>query len=876
MRFAAGFRLGHYEILAPLGTGGMGEVYRAADPRLGREVAIKILSTQKPDDEDLERRFEREARAASALNHPNILSVYDIASHDGAPYIVMELLEGESLRQALARGSFPVRRFLDVATQIGDALAAAHHGGIVHRDLKPENIMITRDGRVKIVDFGLARRDHAVGAEPQGSTVSIGATKPGELVGTIQYMSPEQARGEPVDFRSDQFSFGAVLYEMATGQRAFGRGSIAETLQAIISEEPPPLPERSPLPQPARWMITRCLSKNPSERYASSVDLYRDLRNCRDYLSVGAGPVAAPRSSRRWRLLVGAALFAAASLIVAALVRTAPVAGDLRYAPFAMEAGVETQPAWSPDGRTVAYVAEIGGIRQILTRSLAAAVPAQLTRAATHCGSPFWSPDGSRVFYLAGYKLWSVGGAGGPPDLVLEDVSQASISPDGKTIAFGKTGAGGGIWLYSLSDHHTSRYPAPLEGQSLTRQVLFSPDGTRIGALWPTQREHTFDNTFWLLPFPASPRVRSIKLEASYFSWAPDSRHIVAVQETPSGPGRHLFWVDTDTGRGEPLTSGLNSETTAAVSPDGHRIALSSGSSDADLVNIALDGSPLLTLLASSRSEMNASWSPDGTQYAYVQSIGGSTDTTMLRGGGGEIWLRSVQGEWSRPLMESFEEKEITCTNPRFAPDGQRIAFERWASDGYTIWVTTVGGAAPVRLVPERNHQHYPAWSPDGNWIAYRANIGDERVLEKAPFGGGSPVALAKASASFVVWSPTGESIAWGGGPVYIVSASGGTPRRLTDQPSNSLAFSRDGTKLYFIVQRNSAWQLWSVVLSSGEQRLERTIEVPASATVQGLTLHPDGARLTTSVVTVREDIWLLEGFRQPGSWWTRLWRPFR
>ena len=279
MTLAAGTKLGPYEILAPIGAGGMGEVYRARDPRLGREVAIKVLPATFSQDPDRLKRFEQEARAAGVLNHPNITAVHDFGTHDGAPYIVTELLEGETLRSRLGPGAISPRKAIDYAVQIAKGLAAAHEKGIVHRDLKPENIFLTKDGRVKILDFGLAKLkiDGAESGETDAGTVS-GGTQPGVVLGTMGYMSPEQVRGKPADKRSDLFSFGTILYEMLAGQRAFRGDTAADTITAILTKEPPDLSQTNKDVPPGLDRIVRhCLEKNPEERFESARDVAFDL-----------------------------------------------------------------------------------------------------------------------------------------------------------------------------------------------------------------------------------------------------------------------------------------------------------------------------------------------------------------------------------------------------------------------------------------------------------------------------------------------------------------------------------------------------------------------------------------------------------------------
>src|SRR6266540_3744658 len=317
MALSPGARLGPYEILAPLGAGGMGEVWRARDPRLGREVAIKVLPEALAWDRDRLSRFEQETRSASALNHPNIVTIYEVGRADSFSYIAMELVQGRTLRELVAEGPLPLRRLLPLAAQTADALARAHESGIVHRDMKPENLMVTREGLVKVLDFGLAKlalpESGEVSAMP---TLAKPETHPGVVLGTVGYMSPEQASGRPVDFRSDQFSIGSILYEMATGKRAFSRDTTAETLVAVIREEPQPLGEAAPsAPATVRWIIERCLAKDPEERYASTRDLARDLAHLRDHVSEVSAEAAPVVLARRLGWL-GPALIA--GLVLAA------------------------------------------------------------------------------------------------------------------------------------------------------------------------------------------------------------------------------------------------------------------------------------------------------------------------------------------------------------------------------------------------------------------------------------------------------------------------------------------------------------------------------------------------------------------------------
>ncbi|HEY7863521.1 MAG TPA: serine/threonine-protein kinase, partial [Thermoanaerobaculia bacterium] len=422
MTLPAGSRLGPYEILGPLGAGGMGEVYRARDTRLGRTVALKLLPAAFSSDTERLERFEREARAASALSHPAIVVLHDVGRAEAGPWIAMELVDGASLRELLAAGPLPIKKLLATAATLADGLARAHEAGIVHRDLKPENVILTRDGHPKILDFGLAKMADPVSEQQSSAPTRTSGGSPtgtGLVLGTVGYMSPEQASGKLVDFRSDQFSFGAMLYEMATGQRPFRRDSPAETLTAIIREEPEPLP--ADCPAPLSWIIERCLAKDPEERYSSTRDLAKDLARARDGLSDRMTRTRArPARIRGFALLPW---LVAAGLGVALLVKLS--GRDLtprgRPARFTLEvpAGttyfsgeISTNMAVAPDGHAIVLRVQEGNSTRLFLRRFdrVEASPIEGTERAI---SPFWSHDSRFVGFFADGKLKRVPAAGG-------------------------------------------------------------------------------------------------------------------------------------------------------------------------------------------------------------------------------------------------------------------------------------------------------------------------------------------------------------------------------------------------------------------------------------------------------------------------------
>ncbi|MEO8191256.1 MAG: serine/threonine-protein kinase [Acidobacteriota bacterium] len=362
MTLSSGTTLGPYEILAPLGAGGMGEVYRARDGKLGRDIALKVLPEGVSLDKDRLARFEQEARSASALNHPNIVTIYEIGHAAQISYIAMELVDGKTLREISASDPLPVRRAIGIAVQVAEGLAKAHSAGIVHRDLKPENVMVSKDGYVKVLDFGLAKlTEPETGGVSAMPTLARPETHPGTILGTVGYMSPEQASGRPLDFRSDQFSFGSILYEILSGQKAFARKTGAETMSAIIREDPEPLGKLRPdTPPPLRWIIERCLAKDPDERYASTRDLARELAGVRDHMSEISGGAEAfigpVRPGRRFApLLIAAGLLTGlgAGVFLAAKVWKKAPAQAPSFHRLTFRSGVLHNARFAADGQTI-------------------------------------------------------------------------------------------------------------------------------------------------------------------------------------------------------------------------------------------------------------------------------------------------------------------------------------------------------------------------------------------------------------------------------------------------------------------------------------------------------------------------------------------
>jgi Tol biopolymer transport system component/predicted Ser/Thr protein kinase len=858
MELKPGDKLGPYEILSRLGAGGMGEVWKACDTRLDRIVAIKTSHAK------FSERFDREARAVAALNHPNICQLYDV----GPDHLVMEFVEGTPV----APVDSP-RKLIDIAVQMSDGLAAAHAAGIVHRDLKPDNILITREGRIKILDFGLAKAAAGeITQEDATRSVVANLTDAGTTVGTIAYMSPEQARGQTnLTAQSDQFSLGLVLYEMAAGKRTFQRGSAAETMTAIIREDAEPLPASVPL----RWIVERLLAKEPAERYDSTSDLYRELRQLRERLSESLSTsgiavsetVAAPaRKKGRARLWIGLAAGLAGLVVglgVAALsIHPAVDLSAYKFTPISQDEATGTYPVWSPDGKNIAYIADIHGVYQVFTKAVGAADTTQLTHAKDICFFPFWSPDGYTIYYLSHGDLWGVAASGGAPEPVMEKVTSASLHPDGKTMVFGRDGK---MWVGSLK----GGTPKELRITQIpdARPGAFSPDGSR---LFVQGR-----NESWLLLWPSG-AVRSLgKLSGTGAgaSWLPDSRHMLFAKVINGGTG--LALLDTKDGSSRMIYQGHDAMMFPSVSPDGKKIAYCGGAVEWNVLEISVPEGRVRTIVGGAGISWQPDWAPSGTHFLFTKS---SFDTSTIED-------RSAAEGFSRPVAESPEGIDSVVALARWAPDGTRFLFMQSAGGAPPqLMVANAAGQRRTALAElNSNGARGFAWSPDGQWIAFRRTVGGKGQLVKMkPVAGATVIPLATEAPNkgaitgydMVQWSPLGDWIAYPSPDgMSMISPDGNTIRKLTERRLSAFAFSNDGAQIYGTFRNTTGegaqWQLYSINVKTGAEKMLTPIELPASVgLIAGFSLHPDGKRFLTSVAKFPFDIWMLEGWDQPQKTW--------
>ena len=881
----------------------MGRVYRARDTRLNRDVALKMLHDTVEGNEPRVRRFLEEARAAGALSHPNILAVYDVGTDNGRPYIVSELVDGFSLRREIEAGIMPMARALDLAAQIADGLTAAHQAGLVHRDLKPDNVMVTRSGRVKIVDFGLAKAVRPEGTE--GADLRT-LTVPHAVLGTAPYMSPEQARGGHLDFRSDLFSFGSILYEMVTGRRAFDRATPIETLTAVLHDEPVPAGQVNPrVPLPLQWILQRCMAKAPDDRYAATADLHQDLRVLRETLPRLPGGLTRPRVRPRPRILAGLAVLATAvaGAIVAALAALGPGV-DLaayRFLPLATEPEYEGSAAWSPDGQTVAYIAERNGVMQVMIRRLDASAPVRLTAAVADCRSPFWSADGTRVFYISRGgetdTLWSVATIAGTPRPEIRNVSAATLSPNGRAIVFLREEAGAAgffqtLWSADPLGSEPKRFAANWIGAGVVGvgYLRFSPD-SRTVALWanPLKDTHagsTYDNPeIWVFDYPAGTGRRVLtslgQMSRGHpFAWMPDKRHLVFGADLigPS-PGTQLWIGDTIGDRIMPVAVSTASAYEPDVTRDGQRIAFTTNESHYDLIELPMDGASPRVRLASGRDEADPAWSASGGRFAYV------TD----RFGPQEIWVSNDEGTIEKPAVtdKTFSDGETyLLSRVAFAPDGQRLAYQRRNREGYFIWVSAIEGGPGVQPIPREvaSYQDAPAWSPDGRWIAFTYTNADGKWrLGKMRPGLTGDFTTIREDVNFPTspaWSPDGRWISCDlEGGLYIVSPDGREQKLVSTELWLRHTWSLDSSKIIAVRQTDeNRLQLVSIdIASRAEKALNGNLgpSPPATPQLRGFSLSADGTRVLTSIIRLRGDLHVLDGFSPPAGLWRRLIHKF-
>ena len=780
MQLAKGEHLGPYEIVSPIGAGGMGEVWRARDSRIGRDVAVKVLPPSFARDADRLLRFEQEAKTAGTLNHPNLVTIHDFGTHEGAPYIVMELLEGQTLREKLEGSALPPRKAIEYAVQMANALAAAHDRGIVHRDLKPENVFITNEGRLKILDFGLAK---LAGPGPSADDrTQQKVTAPGTVMGTAGYMSPEQVRGEDVDHRSDIFALGAIVYEMLARRRAFHAPTSVETMNAILREDPPEIDSSTGrIPPAIDRLVRRCLEKNREERFHSAHDVAYAL----DVVSSGSGSSGQPAltlRTRRWLmpLLVVAGFVASAGIGFVAARRQPPAPATSQAPPhftqLTFDAGIETHASIAPDGKSFAYTSNRTGNFDIYVQRTGGTNPVNLTPGspATDSG-PAFSPDGQLIAFSSsrngGEGLYVMGATGESVRRLTEFGFDPSWSPDGKRIAFANEGVldpyvrrnESTLWIVDVASGMTRK----IEGAGDAVQPSWSPNGTRI-AYWCSEQGRRVIKT---IP-AAGGKPTSIMTEVP-FNWNPvwsaDGKTLFFGSDRNGVLSLWRIAIDEASGetRGEaqPLTAGSEPEGFLSVARDGttvFRRARAAG----QIYEVPYDPKarritgPPVALLGGSRAALHVDLSPD-RQWVVFSSGGAQEDLFAARLDGSE--LRQITNDTARDRI------------PRWSPDGSRIAFYSSRGGDYDLWTIRPDGGDARQLTRGRN-AYDPVWSPDGKFITLRTRDGDVILVTATGEPSVRPLGPAKNSFYPTSWTADGTRICGRGPAADSAAGAAGRP----------------------------------------------------------------------------------------------------
>jgi len=859
---ASGSRLGPYEILSFLGAGGMGEVYRARDTRLARDVALKILIDSTGENSERFRRFQSEARAAAALSHPNIVAVYDVGQESGTSYIVSELVLGGTLKSVLDRGPLPTRRLLDLGISVAEALAAAHASGIVHRDLKPENILLSSDGTPKIADFGLAKYFASTARAEgfQGTTLSVPneQTQDGGIVGTVGYMSPEQARGDAVDYRSDQFSFGSVLYDMATGHRAFLGRSAAETMAAIINDEPEPIEKTNPrVPAPLRWAVERCLAKEPSHRYASTEDLARELKVVRAHLtemsgtSAAAVEAAAPSRFRLWGLLVMAAVLAG----FVGIFFVGKRAGDWPLPDFqrlTFQRGTVRSARFAPDGRTIVYGAAWDGApnhlfstrtdgrdstrlelpeADVLSVSSQGEIAMLLSRT---IGPPYGAAGVGTQFSVLAGTLARVPLTGGAPREMIEGVSGADWSADGKTLAIIRQVEGKARLEFPIGK-------TLFETTDQIRSLRLSPGGDRIAFL--VARADT-DVSVETVDRTGKHSVLSRGWKRSYgLAWSAD--------------GSEIWFSANERGWKTPLY---------AVTLAGRQRLVMRLPTWINLQDVSRDGRALVSLLTMHSTiralapgvsrERDLSWH-DGSFVKGLTPDG----KTMLFDEGGEGYFHTI---YVRPMDGSPAKRIGEGRSLAISPDGHWVAANAAGRRSQLVLLPT-GAGEPKVLDSEGHGFEEAAFFPDGKQLLA---VGDRSCLIDLQTG--KLRVVAPSGTSCLVVSPDGREMACTGpkGEGVIYPVEGGASRPIPGFEAGRegpLAWSSDGRSLYVGQSGRLPLRIFRLDLATGKREFWREFAPPDRAALSDMyyfAMTPDGKAYAYSPFYLPTDLYLVTGLR--------------
>ena len=848
---AEGESLGHYRVLGLLGAGGMGEVYLAEDTRLGRKVALKLLPASYTKSVSRLRRFQQEARAASALNHPNILTIHDIWEIEGRHLIATEYIEGETLRQRLKREELSTEEALDIAIQVASALSAAHQAGIIHRDIKPENIMLRRDGYVKVLDFGLAKLTEQNEQPPHERATDEVNVSSGLLMGTVRYMSPEQARGKPVDPRSDIFSFGVVLYEMFAGRTPFSGETSGELIAAILKKEPPPL---SDVPDEIQCLSSKALRKKKEERYQTITSLLDDLKALREDKEVtGGSKLAAQRAdgsalptseatpvstaSSIESIVSGikrhktSTAFVLAGLVVVAASLTSDLSRFIRLRTPANQMAIARIPhmdtadevAISPDGKYVAQIGRYAGQYGIWLAELPTGTsdPVLLTPTTTSPTGITFSKDGEKIFYESARALYQVPVRGGDAAKVIADMDgPLGLAPDERQVTCVRTRDSNKALTVVNLDGSGERELATRNKPEFLDLPAWSPDGNLIVCSVGLEASNRTES---LIGFElATGQERQITTQRWQgivsTAWLPDGSGLVVAASEISGGPVQIWHISYPEGEVRRVTNDLEKYGNLSLTADGKNLMALQLAQRSSLW-VMPRGNPNVArpITTSERVVYRAvSFTPDG-RILYPLNIGGNQD----------IWIINADGTNPRQLTANASVNIM----PKSSPGGRYMVFasNRANQGAFNIWRLDLDGSNPIQLT-HGSGETGPTCSPDGRWVVYSKggpNVqNSQKTLWKVPIDGGEPVQLTNAPSNGAAISPDGTLIAcwykqtatspW---QIAIIPFTGGPPIRFFDAsqvPNLWPRWTPDGQAISYIDTRAWVSNIWNQPISGG------------------------------------------------------------
>jgi Tol biopolymer transport system component len=879
--------LAHYRIVEKLGQGGMGEVYVAEDTKLDRRVALKVLPPELADPQHLAR-FEREAKAVAALNHPNIVTLHSVEEADGVRFLTMELVEGETLTRSIREGGLPLARFFDIAVAVADALRAAHERGITHRDLKPGNIMLDREGRVKVLDFGLVKLLEGESSPQRREAPTEALTEEGSILGTVPYMSPEQVQGKTVDHRSDIFSLGVVLYEMATGRRPFEGETSADLMSSILRDTPESVTQLSAdYPRHVGRIVKRCLEKDPSRRYQSTLEVRNELENLREEVDSGevvsesarAAALAAPRSRRWWPVAL-----AVVTLVVLAavygLLRPAEETGatapplQATFSQLTRQAGLEVQPSLSPDGKFLVYASDATGNWDIYLQRIGGQNPISLTAGSEEDDlHPAYSPDGDLIAFRSerdGGGIFLMGATGESVRRLTESGYNPTWSPDGGEILFATEGVGENplsrtgvseLWVVEVASGETRSI---FKGDAV--QPSWSPRGHRV-AYWGLPPDGG-QRDIWTVRSDGGDPVPVTDDPPLDWSpvWSPDGRYLCFSSDRGGSLNLWRIAIDEESGEvlgePEPLTTPSKWSGQLSVSQDGQRIVFTALERGSNIKRVPFD--PMAESVAGAAESVTRSTapvdsevlSPDGQWLAY-RSSGRQEDLFVVRSDGSD----------PRRLTDDLHKDR----GPSWSPDGERIVFYSDRSGRYELWTIRPDGSGLQQLTDTTGRPFwYPKWSPDGSRIAVANEQGTFLFDLSQPPPLSTPEPLPPLGEDEVfqawAWSPEGRRLAgYVGNPaggylpgLVVYSLDSGEYDRLADLRGGynngwgvTPAWLSDGRRLLGGARGGL------FLVDSQSKKVRQILEAPPGTVLAVPRLSEGDRTLYFQRLTLEADIWL-------------------